>query len=99
MRRIGVMVAVIMLFVVGLAAAARFDEEKARLERNMQTVTSLYTTFMNAHDPEGAIKKYVGAEYRQHNPFVRDGKEGVIAACKRQDCGALGCNAVGSGRQ
>jgi len=82
MRRIGVMVAVTLVALSGLAAADRFDEEKARLDRNKQTVTAFYTTFMNAHDPEGAMKKYVGAEYRQHNPFVRDGKEGFIAAFK-----------------
>jgi predicted SnoaL-like aldol condensation-catalyzing enzyme len=82
MRRIGVMVAVMMVAAVGLAAADGLDQEKARLERNKQTVTAFYTTFMNNHDPEGAMKKYVGAEYRQHNPFVRDGKEGFIAAFK-----------------
>ena len=82
MKRIGVMVTLMMVAVAGLAAADRLDLEKARLERNKQTVTAFYTTFMNDHDPEGAMKKYVGAEYRQHNPFVRDGKEGFIAAFK-----------------
>ena len=146
MRRIGVMAAVLLVAFAGLAAADGLDLEKARLERNKETVKAFYTTFMNNHDPEGAMKKYVGAEYRQHNPFVRDGKEGFIAAFKdvfqrnpkarmeikrvvaegdfvvvhvhhldpdrrqrpglhglvppgfrRQDCGALGCDAVGAG--
>jgi len=82
MKRIIMVVAVMLLAVVVMAAADRPDAEKARLERNKQTVTAFYTTFMNDHDPEGAMKKYVGAEYRQHNPFVGDGKEAFIAFFK-----------------
>ena len=82
MRLICLMVIILLAALPGLAAADRLDLEQARLERNKQTVTAFYLTFMNDHDPEGAIKKYVGAEYRQHNPFVRDGKEGFIAAFK-----------------
>jgi len=47
-RRIGVMVTLMLLAVTGLAAADRLDVEKARLERNQQTVASFYTTFMTA---------------------------------------------------
>jgi predicted SnoaL-like aldol condensation-catalyzing enzyme len=81
MKRI---VAVIVLtLVAGSAMAAdRLDAEKARLERNKQTVTAFYTTFMNDHDPEGAMQKYAGAEYRQHNPLVADGKAAFIAFFK-----------------
>jgi len=82
MKRIIMVVAVMLLAVVVMAAADRPDAEKARLERNKQTVTAFYTTFMNDHDPEGAMKKYAGAEYRQHNPFVADGKEAFIAFFK-----------------
>ncbi len=82
MKRIGVVVTVILLAVAAMAAADRYDVEKARLERNKQTVTAFYTTFMNDHDPEGAMQKYAGAEYRQHNPFVRDGKAAFIAFFK-----------------
>jgi predicted SnoaL-like aldol condensation-catalyzing enzyme len=82
MKRIGIFMAVILSAIIAMAAADRLDVEKARLERNKQTVVSFYTTFMNDHDPEGAMKKYVGAEYRQHNPFVKDGKEAFIANFK-----------------
>ena len=60
MRGIGVMVTVMIVALAGLAAADGLDQEKARLERNKQTVTAFYTTFMNDHDPEGAMKEYVG---------------------------------------
>ena len=84
MKRIIMVVAVMLLAVVVMAAADRPDAEKARLERNKQTVTAFYTTFMNDHDPEGAMQKYVGSEYRQHNPFVKDGKEAFIAFFKER---------------
>ena len=82
MKRIIVVIAVTMAAFVAMAAADRLHVERTRLERNKQEVTAFYTMFMNDHDPEGAMKKYVGAEYRQHNPFVRDGKEGFIATFK-----------------
>ena len=82
MRRMYGTGAVMILALMGIAAADRLDTEKARLERNKQTVTAFYTTFMNDHDPEGAMKKYAGAEYRQHNPFVADGKDAFIAFFK-----------------
>ena len=82
MKRISVVAAVIVLAVMAMAAADRLDVEKARLERNKQTVTAFYTLSVNDHDPEGAVQKYVGAEYRQHNPFAQDGKEAFIAFFK-----------------
>jgi predicted SnoaL-like aldol condensation-catalyzing enzyme len=57
MRRVGVVVAVIMLAVVGLAAADRFDVEKARLERNKQTVTSFYMDWFRL-DSDGKIVEH-----------------------------------------
>jgi predicted SnoaL-like aldol condensation-catalyzing enzyme len=33
----------------------------------------------NQHKPEEAVKKYIGANYRQHNPEAQDGPQGVIA--------------------
>jgi predicted SnoaL-like aldol condensation-catalyzing enzyme len=82
MKRVRIAVVMTLFAIVAIAAADRLDAEKARLERNKRTVTAFYTTFMNDHDPEGAMKKYAGAEYRQHNPFVRDGKEAFIAFFK-----------------
>jgi predicted SnoaL-like aldol condensation-catalyzing enzyme len=84
MKRI-VVVIVLTLWAVGaMAAADRLDAEKARLDRNKQTVIAFYTMTVNDHDPEGAVKKYVGAEYRQHNPFAADGKEAFIAFFKER---------------
>ena len=80
MKRMMIVLAATALLLI--AATDRLDAEKARLERNKQTVTAFYTTFMNDHDPEGAMRKYVGAEYRQHNPFVGDGKDAFIAFFK-----------------
>ena len=82
MKRISIVVVLTFLAVIAVAAADRLDAEKARLERNKQTVTAFYTTFMNDHDPVGAMQKYAGSEYRQHNPFVKDGKEAFIAFFK-----------------
>jgi predicted SnoaL-like aldol condensation-catalyzing enzyme len=82
MKRVNIAVVMTLFAVVAMAAADRLEAEKARLERNKQTVTAFYNTFMNDHDPEGAMKKYAGAEYRQHNPFVKDGKEAFIAFFK-----------------
>jgi len=81
-KRIVVVIVLTLLAGSAMAAADRFDAEKARLERNKQTVIAFYTTAVNDHDPEGAVQKYVGAEYRQHNPFARDGKEAFIAFFK-----------------
>jgi len=82
MKRIVVVIVLTLLAVGAMAAADRLDAEKARLESNRQAVITFYTMSVNDHDPEGAVKKYVGAEYRQHNPFVRDGKEAFIAFFK-----------------
>jgi len=82
MKRSAVVIIVTVVAMVSVAAVDRLDAEKARLDRNKQTVTAFYTTFMNDHDPEGAMQKYVGAEYRQHNPFVADGKEAFITFFK-----------------
>ena len=84
MKRIVAVIALTLAAAAAMAAADRFDTEKARLERNKQTVIAFYTTAVNDHDPEGAVQKYVGAEYRQHNPFAKDGKEAFIAFFKER---------------
>jgi predicted SnoaL-like aldol condensation-catalyzing enzyme len=48
------------------------------LERNKQSVVAFYDLMFNQCRPREAIERYVGAEYIQHNPSVRDGKQGFI---------------------
>jgi predicted SnoaL-like aldol condensation-catalyzing enzyme len=48
------------------------------LERNKQTVLAFYDLMFNQARPREAIELYAGAEYRQHNPLVKDGKAGFI---------------------
>lgn len=55
----------------------------------MQTVVSLsynkrlakdcLDLIFNQRKPEEAVEKYIGANYRQHNPNAVDGPQGVIA--------------------
>jgi predicted SnoaL-like aldol condensation-catalyzing enzyme len=48
------------------------------LERNKQTVTAFYDLMFNQSKPREAIERYAGATYLQHNPGVKDVKEGFI---------------------
>ena len=52
-------------------------------ESNKATVTAFYDLMFNECLPREAIERYAGAEYRQHNPHVEDGKEGFIAYFER----------------
>lgn len=49
------------------------------LERNKETVLAFYDLAFNQSKPREAMARYAGAEYIQHNPGVKDGKEGFIA--------------------
>ena len=48
------------------------------LDRNKESVQALYDLMFNKCRPREAIERYAGAEYRQHNPQVGDGKEAFI---------------------
>ena len=48
------------------------------LETNKRTVTAFYDLMFNQCRPAEAIELYAGAEYRQHNPDVADGKQAFI---------------------
>ena len=50
---------------------------KHSLEANKQNAIAFYRTAYLG-EPAEAVEKYVGAEYIQHNPAVRDGKQGFI---------------------
>jgi len=46
------------------------------LERNKKNAVHFYNLLINRKDFEAA-QKYVGDRYKQHNPLVKDGPEGL----------------------
>jgi predicted SnoaL-like aldol condensation-catalyzing enzyme len=48
------------------------------LERNRRNVIAFYELMFNDCLPAEAIERYAGAEYKQHNPHVADGKQAFI---------------------
>jgi predicted SnoaL-like aldol condensation-catalyzing enzyme len=46
------------------------------LERNKQTVIAFYDLMFNQARPREVMELYAGAQYIQHNPLVKDGKDG-----------------------
>ena len=49
------------------------------LERNKETVMAFYDLAFNQSKPREAMALYAGDRYIQHNPGVKDGKDGFIA--------------------
>ena len=50
-----------------------------RLSENKKNAMAFYDLAFNQSRPAEAVEKYVGAQYRQHNPGVGDGKESFVA--------------------
>src|SRR5215471_16958998 len=48
------------------------------LEKNKQTIIAFYTRAFNDHDPAGAVARYVGSTYIQHNPDTPDGADAFV---------------------
>jgi len=48
------------------------------LERNKRNAMAFYDLMFNQGQPAEAIARYAGDMYIQHNPDVKDGKEGFI---------------------
>jgi predicted SnoaL-like aldol condensation-catalyzing enzyme len=55
----------------------------AKLEQNKRNAQEFYELLFNRSDPVGAVAKYVGDVYIQHNPLVADGKEPFITYFQR----------------
>lgn len=53
------------------------------VERNKQNVVEFYDLMFNQNRPTEAIDRFAGAEYRQHNPHVADGKQAFIEYFER----------------
>ncbi len=49
-----------------------------RKEQNKRSAQAFYDLMFNQSKPAEAIDLYVGAEYRQHNPAVGDGKDAFV---------------------
>ncbi|NNE96811.1 MAG: SnoaL-like domain-containing protein [Acidimicrobiales bacterium] len=47
-------------------------------QRRKDDVVAFYDLMFNQNQPAEAIERYAGAEYRQHNPHVGDGKQAFI---------------------
>ena len=52
------------------------------LEENKRIISEWHEIAINQRKPEEAVVKYLGPNYRQHNPGAADGPESFIAAVK-----------------
>ena len=55
----------------------------ANLEANKSAAQAFYDLMFNQCRPREAVDTYAGAEYRQHNPHVGDGKEAFVQYFER----------------
>ena len=51
----------------------------AQEQRNRQVVVDFYEQVFQRHQVEAAVKRHIGSEYIQHNPYVGDGAAPFVA--------------------
>lgn len=73
-RYLPLMIAFVMS--VWASADVGYAADAAQLEQNKKTVTAFYDAALNKKDFDAA-SKYLGSQYRQHNPGAKDGPEGL----------------------
>ncbi len=66
----------------GLTVITAMGMRMADLEQNKRVVRSFYEEAFNDGDPEGAVQRYLGDRYIQHNPQAADGAEAFIGFVK-----------------
>jgi predicted SnoaL-like aldol condensation-catalyzing enzyme len=54
-------------------------------QANKENAQAFYDLMFNQAKPREAIERYVGGEYRQHNPDVGDGKDAFIEYFERME--------------
>ena len=54
----------------------------SNVEANKARVKAFYDLAFNQRQPEEAVRQYVGASYRQHNPMAGDGPDPFIGFVK-----------------
>ncbi|WP_373740461.1 nuclear transport factor 2 family protein [Neisseria sp.] len=59
---------------------ATLSAAQTQAERNKANVLAFYDLAFNRHKVQEAVDKYIGAEYRQHNPGVADGGKAFVDA-------------------
>jgi len=55
----------------------------SKLDQNRENVIAFYEMMFNDCEPEKAIEQFAGSQYIQHNPHVKDGKQGFIEYFQR----------------
>jgi len=68
-------------------------KEKPVSEENKAIAVAFYQKCLNEGDVETAFRLYAGTTYRQHNPLIEDGMEGVrkfVAWIRKNHPGARG---------
>jgi predicted SnoaL-like aldol condensation-catalyzing enzyme len=52
------------------------------LERNRKNALAFYDLLFNQCQPRRAVAEFVGETYIQHNPEVKEGKQGFVKYCE-----------------